>query len=44
MGRDITKLHPELQKKIPELIAACKKEGTNIKNGECFGGVVSRDA
>ena len=34
MGRDITKLHAELHKKIPELIAACKREGINIKIGE----------
>ena len=44
MGRDITKLHPELQKKIPELIAACKKEGINIKIGECFRSVAEQDA
>lgn len=33
--RDITKLHPELQKILPQFIAECQKQGLAVKIGEC---------
>lgn len=42
--RDTTALHPTLQKKITQLIAACKKEGITIKIGECVRTVAEQDA
>lgn len=36
MARDITQLHPRLQKKVDELISLCKKNGIAIKISECY--------
>lgn len=42
--RDITKLHPTLQKKAEELIALCKSNGISIKISECVRTVEEQDA
>ncbi len=44
MGRDISKLHPRLQKKIVELQALCKKEKLAIGIGECMRTKEEQDA
>lgn len=44
MARDITKLHPELQKKIKELQKACEKQGLKIGIGECVRTKAEQDA
>ena len=43
MARDITQLHPRLQKKIEQLKKLCKEEGLNIGIGECFRTVKEQD-
>lgn len=42
--RDITQLHPTLQQKANELIALCRKNGIEIKIGECVRTVAEQDA
>lgn len=42
--RDITQLHPILQQKANELIALCRKNGIEIKIGECLRTVAEQDA
>ena len=42
--RDRTKLHPKLQKKLNELIAACDKAGLKIQITECVRTVAEQDA
>lgn len=44
MGRDITKCHPELQKKAALLVEKCKAQGLTIKITECFRTVAEQDA
>lgn len=44
MGRDRSKLHPEAQKKVEELIKACEREGLKIGISECFRTVAEQDA
>lgn len=44
MGRDITKLHPELQEKAKKLVTECAKQGLKIGIGECFRTVAEQDA
>ena len=44
MGRDITKLHPDLQKKITKLKELCKKNGIRIGIAECLRTVAEQDA
>lgn len=43
MGRDITKLHPELQGKIETLKKLCAAEGLALGIGECFRTVAEQD-
>lgn len=42
--RDISKLHPELQKKISELQTLCAKNGLKIGIGECVRTISEQDA
>ena len=42
--RDVTKTHPELQKKIKELISLCMKNGIKIKITECVRTVQEQNA
>ena len=42
--RDVTKLHPTLQKKIKKLIALCEKQGIKIKVTECVRTKAEQDA
>lgn len=42
--RDVTKLHPDLQKKIEELINLCEKNGIKIKVTECVRTKAEQDA
>ena len=44
MSRDRSKLHPEAQKKVEELIVACEKEGLKIGISECLRTVAEQDA
>lgn len=44
MGRDISKLHPDLQKKIDEFKIKCEKSGLKVGIGECFRTVAEQDA
>lgn len=44
MGRDITKLHPELQKKIKYLKELCEKKGLYIGIGECYRTVAEQNS
>lgn len=44
MGRDITKLHPDLQVKAKKLVSECKKVGIIIEIGECLRTVAEQDA
>jgi len=44
MARDITKLHPDLQIKLNQLIAECKKQGLIIGISECVRTVAEQDA
>lgn len=41
---DITRCHPVLQKKAKKLVAECKKQGIDIKIGECIRTVREQDA
>ena len=43
MGRDINKLHPELQEIIPKLISECKSKDLIIGISECFRTVEEQD-
>jgi peptidoglycan L-alanyl-D-glutamate endopeptidase CwlK len=42
--RDVKQLHPELQVLVKKLIAECKKQGIDIKIGECLRTVAEQDA
>ena len=42
--RDITQLHPDLQKLIPKLIEKCKEQGISIKISECLRTVSEQNA
>lgn len=42
--KDVTKLHPKLQKKIKELIALCAKNGIKIRVTECVRTKAEQDA
>lgn len=42
--RDVKQLHPELQKKIEQLQALCKKNGITIGISECMRTVAEQDA
>lgn len=42
--RDVSQLHPELQKKVEELQKLCKKNGITIGIGECVRTVAEQDA
>lgn len=44
MGRDITKLHPDLQAIIPKFIADCEDKGLKVKITECLRTVEEQDA
>lgn len=44
MSRDRTKLHPEAQKKVEDLIKACEKAGLKIGISECLRTVAEQDA
>lgn len=44
MGRDISELHPRLQKTISQLQAACRQENLALGIGECFRSVAEQDA
>ncbi|GFI62077.1 peptidoglycan L-alanyl-D-glutamate endopeptidase CwlK [Clostridiales bacterium] len=44
MARDLSKLHPELNKKIELLIKRCKSEGLNIGISETWRTVAEQDA
>lgn len=44
MGRDISKLHPELQAKIAELKKLCEAEGLALGIGECYRTAAEQDA
>lgn len=43
MGRDVSKLHPELQEKISQFRVACEKAGLKVGIGECFRTVKEQD-
>lgn len=43
MSRDVTKLHPELQKKISKLKTECAKQGLIIGISECHRTVAEQD-
>lgn len=43
MGRDISKLHPELQEKITKFKSACERAGLKVGIGECFRTVKEQD-
>ena len=42
--RNVSQLHPALQKKVVELQKECKKQGIKIKIGECFRTVSEQNA
>lgn len=42
--RDVKQLHPDLQKKVQQLITACAKQGITIGIGECVRTVAEQDA
>ena len=42
--RNVSQLHPTLQKKVVELQKECKKQGIKIKIGECFRTVAEQNA
>ena len=42
--RNVSQLHPELQKKVVKLQKECLKEGIKIKIGECFRTVAEQNA
>lgn len=42
--RNVTQLHPELQKKVVKLQQECLKQGIKIKIGECVRTVAEQDA
>lgn len=42
--RNVSQLHPELQKKVVKLQKECLKAGTKIKIGECFRTVAEQNA
>ena len=42
--RNVSQLHPTLQKKVVELLKECKKQGIKIKIGECLRTVAEQDA
>lgn len=42
--RDITQLHPDLQKKAKELVSKCEKQGLKIKITECLRTTAEQDA
>lgn len=44
MGRDITKLHPTLRKKLKKLQEKCRKKGLYIGIAECFRTVEEQNA
>jgi peptidoglycan L-alanyl-D-glutamate endopeptidase CwlK len=41
--RDITRCHPRLQRAAKKLVARCKKQGINIKIGECLRTAAEQD-
>mgnify|MGYP000004768116 CR=1 FL=1 len=43
MGRDISKLHPRLQKTIAQLQEVCRNENLALGIGECFRSVAEQD-
>ena len=43
MGRDISKLHPRLQKTIAQLQEVCRNEKLALGIGECFRSVEEQD-
>ena len=42
--RDVTQLHPDLQKKAKELVSKCEKQGLKIKITECLRTIAEQDA
>ena len=42
--RNVSQLHPELQKKVVKLQKECLKAGIKIKIGECFRTVAEQNA